>query len=197
VTPDNSVNRRTGDLGEGPDAKRDRSTGDVAPGEHCLASPEQGRPGWRALPADQWPQHCLSGNCVAATDDIFDRGILDDLGDVLDDGEIDSYLALLRPTVVPRVALLVRQIESDQREGLLEVAHALSGGAACYGLVALSAAARIAERSAAAAQWEVVARAVADAAAVVDASLVAVEQWRCRWAVSKAAALSGEEPAAR
>ncbi len=111
---------------------------------------------------------------------VFDDSVLDDLADILDVAELDSYLALLEPTVRPRVEALVAQLEAGDESGLLVTAHALSGGAACYGLIALSAAARQIEAATRGAQPDVVCRGVADASALVEASLAAVWLWRGR-----------------
>ncbi len=110
---------------------------------------------------------------------IFDCTILDELADMLDDDqELDSYLALLEPTVRPRVAALVRQSAAGELAGMLMTAHALAGGAACYGLCALSAAARQAEEGARTAHPEEAHQGVLEAVALVEASLSAVSRWR-------------------
>ena len=111
---------------------------------------------------------------------IFDRGILDELASMLDDDELDSYLALLEPTVAPRVKRLRRLLEDGEINGLIETAHALTGGAACYGLAALSAVARRIENGAREEPKEILHRAIDEAAALVEVSLSAVLRWRCR-----------------
>jgi HPt (histidine-containing phosphotransfer) domain-containing protein len=124
---------------------------------------------------------------------VFDPTILDELADMLDDdGELDGYLALLEPTVRPRINTLVRQSAAGEMAGLLVTAHALAGGAACYGLIALSAAARRVEDGARMAQPEAARKGVAEAARLMDASLAAVSHWRGDRAVNRpAAAVSG------
>jgi HPt (histidine-containing phosphotransfer) domain-containing protein len=110
---------------------------------------------------------------------VFDRTILDELADMLDDDEeLDGYLALLEPTVRPRITTLVRQSAAGEMAGLLVTAHALAGGAACYGLTALSAAARQVEDGARNAQPEAAHRGVAEAVRLAEASLTAVSYWR-------------------
>ena len=135
-------------------------------------------------------ERCPNWGC-ASTSDVFDRGILDDLATMLDDHELDAYLALLEPTVAPRIEKLAFQLEAGNLAGLLETAHALAGGAACYGLTALTEAARMVERAARATQKEAVHEAVTAAAGLVDASLIAVRRWRCRWGFDRAAAAHG------
>ena len=110
---------------------------------------------------------------------IFDCTILDELADMLDDDqELDSYLALLEPTVRPRVAALVRQSAAGELAGMLMTAHALAGGSACYGLCALSAAARQAEEGARTADPGEARQGVLEAVALVETSLSAVSRWR-------------------
>ncbi len=110
---------------------------------------------------------------------VFDCTILDELAEMLDDDEeLDGYLALLEPTVRPRITTLTRQIAMGEMAGLLVTAHALAGGAACYGLCALSAAARRVEEGARTAQPEMARKGVTEAVRLVEASLSAVSSWR-------------------
>jgi len=102
---------------------------------------------------------------------VFDRGILDELASMLDDDELDSYLALLEPTVAPRVEKLLRLLEAGDATGMVETAHALAGGAACYGLSALSMLARQVENGVRSEPRETIYRAIAEAAGLVDESL--------------------------
>ena len=124
---------------------------------------------------------------------VFDRGVLDELASMLDDDELDSYLALLEPTVAPRVEKLLRQFEAGDDAGMVETAHALAGGAACYGLAALSGLARQVENGVRNQPGEVTYRAISEAAGLVEASLSAVFRWRCRSRVDRA---GGIEPSA-
>ncbi|MEI6560266.1 MAG: Hpt domain-containing protein [Rhodospirillaceae bacterium] len=123
---------------------------------------------------------CLRAECGSTGDRVFDRGILDELASMLDDPELDAYLALLEPTVAPRLDKLARQFEAGERGGMMETAHALAGGAACYGLRALSLVARRLENGALSEPKEALGQAIAEAAALVEASLSAVARWRCR-----------------
>ncbi len=109
---------------------------------------------------------------------VFDRAVLDELASMLDDAEIDAYLALLEPTVAPRVAALLRQVEAGEINGMVETAHALAGGAACYGLSALSAAARMVEYGARSEPQAALCRVIGAAAGLVEMSLSAVFRWR-------------------
>lgn len=127
---------------------------------------------------------CRHRDCGARTA-VFDPCILDDLATVLDDAELDAYLALLEPTVGPRVERLGGLLEAGEWVGLLETAHALAGGAACYGLIALSAAARAVESGARATQVETLRGAVTEARDLVEESLSAVSRWRCRWKLDR------------
>ena len=129
---------------------------------------------------------CRDHAGCGVSEGVFDRGILDELASMLDDAELESYLALLEPTVTPRVEKLRRQFEAGEVGGLVETAHALAGGAACYGLSALSAVARQVENGARSEPRETLYRAVAEAADLVDASLSAVFRWRCRWRADRA-----------
>lgn len=140
------------------------TTGTVAVGDTAAA--------WR-------DGQCLSCGSEAGSA-VFDRGILDELASMLDDDEIDSYIALLEPTVTPRVEKLLCQLEAGEISGVVETAHALAGGAACYGLSALSAVARLVETGARSESRDTIHRAVTEAANLVDASLSAVFRWRCR-----------------
>ena len=127
---------------------------------------------------------CSSGVSVGEGGDgvgvgaVFDRGVLDDLAAALDESELDAYLALLESTILPRVAQMLRHVAVGEVEGLLESAHALTGGAGCYGLVALSAAARAVEADARAVRLDALKEAVAEVAALVEVSLTAVARWR-------------------
>ncbi len=123
---------------------------------------------------------CDHAGC-GVSEGVFDRGILDELASMLDDAELESYLALLEPTVTPRVEKLRRQFEAGEVGELVETAHALAGGAACYGLSRLSAVARQVENGARSEPRETLYRAVVEATDLVDASLSAVFRWRCRW----------------
>ena len=132
---------------------------------------------------------CFQCNCGVSAR-VFDRGILDELASMLDDDELDSYLALLEPTVAPRVDKLSHQLEAGDVTGMVETAHALAGGAACYGLSALSAVARLVEHGARTEPRETIFRAVAEAAGLVEASLAAVFRWRCRSRATRAGGLA-------
>ena len=136
----------------------------------------------KALSRGDDPCRQCDGAGVSA---VFDPGVLDDLATVLDDAELDAYLALLEPTVTPRVERLARQMEAGEWTGVLETAHALAGGAACYGLTALSAAARVVESGARTCHVELLREAVAEARDLVEASLAAVSRWRCRWKLDR------------
>lgn len=133
---------------------------------------------WRSETCDQ----CDCG----VVDRVFDRGILDELASMLDDDELDSYLALLEPTVAPRVEKLVRQFEAGDATGIVETAHALAGGAACYGLSALSALARQVENGVRSEPREAIYRAISEASGLVEESLAAVFRWRCRFRADRA-----------
>ena len=141
------------------------------------------------------------GQCPSCESEVgsalFDRGILDELASMLDDDEIDSYLALLEPTVTPRVEKLLRQQEAGEINGVVETAHALAGGAACYGLLALSAVARLVETGARSEPREALYRAVTEAANLVEASLAAVFRWRCRSRADRDGALTPSPAEAR
>ncbi len=110
---------------------------------------------------------------------------------MLDDEELDSYIALLAPTILPRVETLRCQLEADNLSGMVETAHALSGGSACYGLFALSSVARQVENGARSEPAESLRRLIRDAAVLVDDSLSAVLRWRCRL---RAGPLGGVSP---
>ena len=152
------------------------------PGEAALFAPLPCPSSLEALKSMALPwrgELCHSGDCPAS-ELIFDRGILDELASMLDDDELDSYLALLEPTVAPRVKRLRRLLEDGEFNGLVETAHALTGGAACYGLAALSAVARRIENGAREEPKEILFRAIDEAVALAEASLSAVLRWRCR-----------------
>ncbi len=119
---------------------------------------------------------CASGG----SDLVFDGSILDEMASMMDDDELDSYIALLAPTVVPRIEGLRDQLEGGDMNGLVETAHALTGGAACYGLCALSTVARQIETRAHSESAEALCRMICQAASLVDESLAAVMGWRCR-----------------
>ncbi|MEI6985596.1 MAG: Hpt domain-containing protein [Rhodospirillaceae bacterium] len=132
-----------------------------------------------------WPVVCKDADTCddrvcGATSVVFDSGVLDDLATVLDDVELDAYLVLLESTVLPRVAQLQVQLAAGEYEGMEATAHGLNGGAGCYGLVALSAHARLIEVSVRVGDLWILPNAVAEVAEMVAASLTAVTSWRCR-----------------
>ncbi len=118
------------------------------------------------------------GTDGAVVPPVFDRSVLEELAGMIDDEELESYLALLEATVRPRVASLEHHLAAGDTRGMLATAHALAGGAACYGLAGLSAVARRIETGARNRQLEAAGCAVAEASALVEASLAAVWQWR-------------------
>ena len=122
---------------------------------------------------------CVPETCLF-NDSIFDTGILDDLASELDEVELEAYLALLEPTVAPRLDRMAVQLEAEDLDGLVHTAHALAGGSACYGLAALSAVARRIEIGARSEERDALARAIAEAAVLARESLAAVVRWRCR-----------------
>lgn len=79
---------------------------------------------------------------------LFDRRVLDDLADALTPAELAEYLALLHPTVKRRLHDLLSFQDRINWDEFHHAAHALAGGAACYGLTGLSAAARRLETAA-------------------------------------------------
>ncbi|MEI8396608.1 MAG: hypothetical protein WCF85_17890, partial [Rhodospirillaceae bacterium] len=69
---------------------------------------------------------------------------------------------------------------------LLKTAHALSGGAGCYGLIALSSGARFIENSVNTATAESLSRAIAEIAGLLAGSLAEVAHWHARWLAERA-----------
>lgn len=123
----------------------------------------------------------------ARRDDIvFDGTILDELASMFNDDELNDYLALLEPTVQRRVHDLSLCLESCDWQGLLDASHALAGGAACYGLIELSAVARLAENGARCLEIDAVRTAVSRVDRLAAESLRAVAHWRRRLEAARA-----------
>ena len=171
------------EVGGGGNRRRGTEPAKSAGSDRCLSDGLEAMDGW---------ERCPAGDC-GSTSAVFDRSVLDDLASMLDVEELDAYLALLEPTVAPRIEKLFSDLDEGNLVGLLETAHALTGGAACYGLTALSEAARTIEQGARAApravQLELLRQAVAAAAGLLDSSLVAVRRWRCRVEYDRASTL--------
>ena len=143
-----------------------------------------------------WRGEVCDPDACDISESVFDTGILDDLASELDLGELEAYLALLEPTVTPRLDKMARQLEAEDLDGLVHTAHALAGGSACYGLAALSAVARRIEIGARCEGRDTLARAIAEAAALARDSLAAVVRWRCRLRATRTASLTPSAAAA-
>ncbi|MEI8395907.1 MAG: hypothetical protein WCF85_14295 [Rhodospirillaceae bacterium] len=66
--------------------------------------------------------------CPLPGPDIFDRSVLDELAEVLNESELVAYLELLDSTVVPRVALLRQLFEKGDKSELYQSQEVMTRG---------------------------------------------------------------------